>query len=101
MELHILSDLHLEMGNYTPTVPAADLVILAGDIHKGAQAVRWAFREYPQLPVLLVPGNHEYYGSRRLLCEGAPDLLFTENETNTRRLYGDPDGSPVCEGQHQ
>ena len=37
--------------------------------------------------------NHEYYGSRRLLCEGSPDLLFTENETNTRRLYGDSEGS--------
>lgn len=63
MKLHILSDLHLEMGDYTPLVPVADLVILAGDIHKGALAVRWACREYPQLPVLLVPGNHEYYGS--------------------------------------
>ncbi|MCC2639681.1 MAG: uncharacterized protein K0S45_94 [Nitrospira sp.] len=36
--------------------------------------------------------NHEYYGRRRLICEGGPDLLFTENETNTRRLYGDVDG---------
>jgi Icc-related predicted phosphoesterase len=63
MKLHILSDLHLEMGDYTPAVPAADLVILAGDIHKGALAVRWARQAYPQLPVLLVPGNHEYYGS--------------------------------------
>ncbi len=36
--------------------------------------------------------NHDYYGDRRLLCEGAPNLLFTENDTNTRRLYGDPEG---------
>ncbi|HEX2056692.1 MAG TPA: glucosidase [Nitrospiraceae bacterium] len=36
--------------------------------------------------------THEYYGYRRLLCEGVPDLLFTENETNTRRLYGEQDG---------
>jgi hypothetical protein len=28
------------------------------------------------------------YGSRWLCCEGAPELLFTENETNTRRLFG-------------
>ena len=26
--------------------------------------------------------------------EEAPDLLFTENETNTERLYGEPNGSP-------
>ena len=36
---------------------------------------------------------HDYYGRRRLLCDGAPPLLFTENETNTWRLYGDPDGA--------
>ena len=38
--------------------------------------------------------DHEYYGQRRLWCEGTPPLLFTENETNTRRLYGDQEGSP-------
>ena len=27
-------------------------------------------------------------GLRYLLCEGRPELLFTENETNARRLYG-------------
>ncbi len=37
--------------------------------------------------------DHEYYGERRLWCEGNPPLLFTENETNTRRLYGDQDGA--------
>ncbi|MCP9469645.1 MAG: glucosidase [Nitrospira sp.] len=37
--------------------------------------------------------DHDYYGRRLLYCEGAPLLLFTENETNTRRLYGDPDGA--------
>ncbi|HEY6085395.1 MAG TPA: glucosidase [Nitrospira sp.] len=36
---------------------------------------------------------HDYYGLRRLLCEGQPPLLFTENETNTRRLYGDEECS--------
>jgi len=29
-------------------------------------------------------------GTRRLVCEGRPDLLFTENETNTERLFGVP-----------
>ena len=28
------------------------------------------------------------YGSRWLHCEGEPNLLFTDNDTNTRRLYG-------------
>ena len=33
------------------------------------------------------------YGARWLTCDGAPELLFTENETNTRRLFGYDDGS--------
>ena len=37
--------------------------------------------------------DHEYYGERRLWCERQPMLLFTENETNSRRLYGDTDGA--------
>ncbi|MBX3329198.1 MAG: glucosidase [Nitrospira sp.] len=37
--------------------------------------------------------DHEYYGERRLWCAGKPPLLFTENETNTRRLYNDQDGA--------
>ncbi len=38
--------------------------------------------------------THDYYGYRRLLCAGGPALLFTENETNTARLFADPDGAP-------
>jgi hypothetical protein len=37
--------------------------------------------------------EHEYYGERRLLCEGEPELLFTENESNNLRLYGVENGS--------
>jgi hypothetical protein len=36
---------------------------------------------------------HSYYGHRWLFCEGTPELLFTENETNTRRLYNHDTGS--------
>jgi hypothetical protein len=41
----------------------------------------------------IVEFMHDYYGRRRLLCGNRPTLLFTENETNTRRLYGDPEGA--------
>ena len=43
--------------------------------------------------VSIVDTNHDYYGYRRLLCEDQPTILFTENETNTRRLYGDQEGA--------
>ena len=39
-------------------------------------------------------GTGSYTGQRWLYCEGRPTLLFTENETNTERLYGIPNASP-------
>ncbi len=42
----------------------------------------------------VVEAEHDYYGRRWLVCEGSPELLFTENETNTRRLYGVENRSP-------
>jgi len=33
-----------------------------------------------------------YYGQRRLYCDGSPELLFMENETNWERLYGGAKG---------
>jgi Glycosyl hydrolase family 63 C-terminal domain len=39
-----------------------------------------------------VPGgielDHPSLGKRWLYCEGSPELLFTENETNLKRLFG-------------
>ncbi|HJU15181.1 MAG TPA: glucosidase [Stellaceae bacterium] len=32
--------------------------------------------------------EHPQLGALRLLCEGRPDLLFCDNETNVRRLWG-------------
>lgn len=63
MKLRVLSDLHLEhfdQGRELPDVPA-DAVILAGDIHEGTQGLTWAAEHFPDLPIIYVPGNHEYY----------------------------------------
>jgi hypothetical protein len=37
--------------------------------------------------------NEPQYGRRWLMCEGSPQLLFTENDTNNRRLYDSPNFS--------
>jgi hypothetical protein len=37
--------------------------------------------------------RHSELGSRWLACDGSPELLFTDNDTNTERLYGMPNGS--------
>ena len=38
--------------------------------------------------------NHNRPGNRWLHCEGSPEMLFTENETNAQRLFGSENGSP-------
>jgi hypothetical protein len=38
--------------------------------------------------------EHSYYGTRQLVCGGGPTLLFTENDTNRRALYGQPNDVP-------
>ena len=38
--------------------------------------------------------EHPIIGAYRLVCEGAPSLLFTENDTNRARLYGSPNSTP-------
>jgi hypothetical protein len=42
----------------------------------------------------LIELEEDRYGRRLLYCEGAPELLFTENETNNQRLYGAANSSP-------
>ncbi len=34
------------------------------------------------------------YGTRWLVCDGVPELLFTQNESNTQKLFGAPNHSP-------
>jgi len=38
--------------------------------------------------------EHKAYGKRWLLCEGEPELLFTDNETNAKKLFGSENRTP-------
>ena len=38
--------------------------------------------------------EHQMYGKRWLACDGSPELLFTENETNSQRLFGSSNPTP-------
>lgn len=59
----------------------------------GLDARRPRMREgIPAKDMSVIELEHEYYGMRRLWCDRQPTLLFTENETNVNRLYGDPRG---------
>jgi 3',5'-cyclic AMP phosphodiesterase CpdA len=63
MKIRVLSDLHLECDEPAAVPHAhADLVVLAGDIHNHAEGLRWAAETFDaSVPVIYVPGNHEYY----------------------------------------
>jgi hypothetical protein len=41
-----------------------------------------------------IKATHSTLGEQYLHCDGAPTLLFTENETNTERIFGVPNHSP-------
>lgn len=67
MRILPLSDLHLEIWKefapkYDLSISRPDVVVLAGDIATGANAVKWAAETFEGIPVLYVHGNHEAYG---------------------------------------
>lgn len=85
MKLHILSDLHMSVQAMERPRSDADVVILAGDIHRPADAVEWA-KGFDR-PVVYIPGNHEFYGGTmpailgelRRLCAGS-NVHLLDNE---------------------
>jgi Icc-related predicted phosphoesterase len=64
LKIAVHSDLHLEFLQFVPNVADADVVILAGDISNNIQDIEWLYNSLQQqasIPVLFIPGNHEYY----------------------------------------
>lgn len=64
MRIHVLSDLHLEFGPIDLPKVEADLVVLAGDVHVKLNGIRWIRDTFPEIPVIYVAGNHEFYGEK-------------------------------------
>jgi hypothetical protein len=65
----------------------------------------WSWADHaPPKPILrqidihknmaVVEAKHDELGQWFLYCEGQPELLFTENETNNRRIFGLPNRTP-------
>lgn len=66
MKLQVMSDIHLEFAEMNPLKTDADVVVLAGDIGKGIFPLKWSRWNFPDQPIVYVPGNHEFYGAQRL-----------------------------------
>ncbi|MFM0351755.1 glucosidase, partial [Paraburkholderia sp. RL17-347-BIC-D] len=60
----------------------------------------WSWGEDDRKPSLLDAGpgaiqaTHPELGQYWLHCDGSPETLFTENESNAQRLWGQPNASP-------
>jgi len=66
MRILVLSDLHQEFNPFYPAKDNVDVVVLAGDIWTGDQAIPWARKSWPDTPIVYVAGNHEFYKRDRL-----------------------------------
>jgi predicted phosphodiesterase len=66
MKIQFCSDLHLEMRpqDYKLAQTDADIIVLAGDVHVGINAIEFAIVESDRQkkPVIIIAGNHEFYG---------------------------------------
>jgi predicted phosphodiesterase len=62
MNIRVMSDLHIEFYDFEPhpEVPA-DVVVLAGDILTEHYGLLWARTHFPDVPIVYVMGNHEFY----------------------------------------
>ncbi|WP_050797409.1 metallophosphoesterase [Hylemonella gracilis] len=98
-KLLILSDLHNDIQPMRAEVDGrridvdADVVVLAGDIHEGVQAPIWARQTFPDKEIILVAGNHEFYGrswnkNLRELRQKSTELGIHFLEEDAVELFG-------------
>ena len=86
MKLALLSDLHLSVHPMPLPKTDADVLVLAGDIWRPAEAIEWA--KQSAIPTIYVAGNHEFYGSDlistirdlRHLADGTEIRVLEKNE---------------------
>lgn len=96
MKLGVVSDIHTELGK--PQVDLrlperVDVMVMAGDIGKGVQAIQYAHDTYSEDAddIVCIAGNHEYYGGTyqsvlakmREWAKQFPRLHFLERDVVT------------------
>lgn len=87
--LLVMSDLHIEFGDLDVPDVDVDVAVLAGDIHVGIAAVEWSecLARRLGIPVVLIAGNHEHYGTARAL-HGSMTQNFVDYRTFAERTEG-------------
>jgi len=88
----IVSDLHYELmsrevRNDLSQPANIDLLIVAGDYHRAARVVAHARAQFPELPFIMVPGNHEHYKTGLSVSKSIERMRLdakTDREANSR-----------------
>ena len=101
-------DVFVEYAKDTPEDTAIRITVC----NRGPEAARirllptlwfrntWSWGEEVPRPLLreagrtVIRASHPELGDSYLYCEGAPELLFTENESNAQRLWGQQNPTP-------
>ncbi len=105
-------DVSVEYAKHT----AEDILIQVTIVNRGAEAKplhilptlwfrnTWSWNDDPDEPILqsvptenganVIEASHPTLGKRWLYAQGDAELLFTENETNSDRVFGFPNASP-------
>ena len=101
-------DVFVEYAKESPE----DVLVRITVCNRGAEAARlrvlptlwfrntWSWGDDEPKPSLRADGpgvvhaSHHDLGDYWLACDGAPELLFTENESNNERIWGQPNASP-------
>lgn len=81
MKAKIISDLHLEFGDWLAP-GSGELLIVAGDLHTGNKGLKWLKQASENFDdVILVLGNHEFYHN------DVEKVLEIEYPENVHRLH--------------
>ncbi len=84
MKIHVLSDLHIEFGDFTVPETDADVFVFAGDIGVGIDGLKWIESQEINKPIIYVLGNHEFYNHDISIIheikEAAPENIHVLND---------------------
>lgn len=96
MKLFLASDIHREFYENPQEIeiPLCDVIVLAGDISKMEEALSYCshLAEHHDIPVIFVPGNHEYYNGNYT------DLSVIARNYNDKKVHILMDDMTVIDG---
>lgn len=91
MKINIMSDLHLEFGQLATPAADSDLILMAGDIGVRDSGIAWAIMN-TNTPVLMINGNHEYYGNyinRKISVNNVIETVTREYQLDVQDINTD------------